>query len=307
MKGIWPFRYLGLKVLSLAIALLLWFVVSGEETVERGLRVPLELQQLPSGVELSGDVPTTVDVRVRGGSGTLSRVLAGDVVAVLDLRSARPGRRVFPLTADQVRVPFGVDVVQIMPSAIAMVFEGTASREVPVAPAVDGRPAPGFVVGQMVAEPATVEIVGPESAVKRATEAVTEPVSVTNARERVRETVTLGVLDPSLRLKNTRSAVVSVQIVPAPMERTLRNRPVHLRNLPPNLTAEAAPTAVDVTLRGSREILGRFDADEAVAYVDLAGLGAGQYQLTVHADASRDAGVTHIEPTTVQIRIAGVK
>jgi YbbR domain-containing protein len=159
----------------------------------------------------------------------------------------------------------------------------------------------------MVAEPATVEIVGPESAVKRATEAVTEPVSVTNARERVRETVTLGVLDPSLRLKNTRSAVVSVQIVPAPMERTLRNRPVHLRNLPPNLTAEAAPTAVDVTLRASREILSRFEADEAVAYVDLAGLGAGQYQLTVHADASRDAGVTHIEPTTVQVRIAGVK
>ena len=61
-------------------------VVSGEETVERGLRVPLELQQLPAGVELTGDVPTTVDVRVRGASGTLSRVVAGDVVAVLDLR-----------------------------------------------------------------------------------------------------------------------------------------------------------------------------------------------------------------------------
>lgn len=306
MKGIWPFRYLGLKLLSLFIAVLLWFAVSGEETVERGLRVPLELQQLPADVELTGDVPTTVDVRVRGGSGTLSRVLAGDVVAVLDLRSARPGRRVFPMTANQVRVPFGVDVVQITPSAIAMVLEGSASREVPVAPAVDGRPAPGFVVGQMVAEPATVEIVGPESAVKRATEAVTEPVSVANARERVRETVTIGVLDPSLRLKNTRSAVVSVQIVPAPMERTLHNRPVHLRNLPPNLTAEAAPTAVDVTLRGGRDILNRFEPDEAVAYVDLAGLGAGQYQLTVHADAP-EAGITHIAPTTVQVRIAGVK
>jgi YbbR domain-containing protein len=303
----WPFRQFGLKLLALATALLLWFVVSGEETVERGLRVPLELQQLPAGVELTGDVPTTVDVRVRGGSSTLSRVLAGDVVAVLDLRSARPGRRVFPLTADQVRVPFGVDVVQIMPSAVAIVFEGTASRQVPVAPAVDGRPAPGFVVGPMVADPAIVEIAGPESAVKRATEVVTEPVSVSNARDRVRETVTLGVLDPSLRLKNARSAVVSVQILPAPMERTLRDRPVHLRNVPPNLTAEAAPTSVDVTLRGSREVLNRFDPDEAVAYVDLAGLGAGQYQLTVHADASHDAGVTRIEPTTVQIRIAGVK
>src|SRR5215213_4101534 len=110
---------------------MLWMAVSGEETVERGLRVPLELQQLPGNVELTGDVPTTVDVRVRGGSGVLSRVGAGDVVAVLDLRSTRAGRRVFPLTQDQVRVPFGVDVVQIMPSAIAIAFEASATRRVP--------------------------------------------------------------------------------------------------------------------------------------------------------------------------------
>src|SRR5947208_9000988 len=93
---IWPFRHLGLKVLSLGVALLLWMVVSGEEAVERGLRVPLELQQVPAGLELSGDIPATVDVRVRGASGTLSRVAAGDVVAVLDLRGARAGRRLFP-------------------------------------------------------------------------------------------------------------------------------------------------------------------------------------------------------------------
>jgi YbbR domain-containing protein len=307
VNRIWPFRHVGLKLISLVVALLLWLAVSGEETVERGLRVPLELQQLPAGVEMTGDVPTTVDVRVRGGSSTLSRVLAGDVVAILDLRSARPGRRVFPLTADQVRVPFGVDVAQIMPSAIAIVFEGTASRQVPIVPAVDGRPAPGFVVGLMVAEPAMVEVVGPESAVKRATEAVTEPVSVSNARDRVRETVTLGVLDPSLRLQSTRSAVVTVQIVPGPVERTLRARPVHLRNVPPSLAGQAEPTAVDVTLRGSREALSRFESDEVVAYVDLAGLGAGEYQLNVHADASREVGVIRIEPPIVQIRMTSVR
>ena len=66
-------------------------VVSGEETVERGLRVPLELQQFPAGLELQGEAPSTVDVRVRGASGALSRVGAGDVVAVLDLRGARAG------------------------------------------------------------------------------------------------------------------------------------------------------------------------------------------------------------------------
>jgi hypothetical protein len=41
------FRHLGLKFLSIALASLLWLVVSGEQTVERALRVPLEFTNLP--------------------------------------------------------------------------------------------------------------------------------------------------------------------------------------------------------------------------------------------------------------------
>jgi YbbR domain-containing protein len=307
MRRIWPFRHFGLKLLSLALGVLLWMVVSGEETVERGLRIPLELQQVPAGIELLGDVPATVDVRVRGASGALSRIGPGDVVAVLDLHSAQSGRRLFPLTPDQVRIPFGVEVMQVMPSTIAMTFETSSTRQVPVVPAVDGRPAPGFVVGALTADPGSVEIVGPDSVVKRATEVLTEPVSVGGARESVHATVILGVEDPSLRLTTARSANVTVEIVPAPLERTLRGRPVHLRNVGPNLNAQAMPAAVDIGLRGSRDTLTRLTPDDVAAYIDLKGLGAGQYTLSVHADALKDAGVTRIEPDSVQVVITSGK
>jgi len=46
---------------------------------------------------------------------------------------------------------------------------------------------------------------------------------------------------------------------------------------------------------------------DVIAYVDLAGLGAGDYELTVHADAANRAGITHIEPATVQVRINSAK
>ncbi|HJZ70550.1 MAG TPA: CdaR family protein [Vicinamibacterales bacterium] len=300
----WTFQHVGLKVLSLGLAVLLWMVVAGEETVERGLRIPLELQQMPGGLEMLGDVPATVDVRVRGASGTLSRVAPGDIIAVLDLRGARSGRRLFPLTADQVRVPFGVEIVQVLPSAVALAFETTVTRDLPIVPAVDGRPAPGYTVGHMAAEPRTAEVVGPETAVERATEVLTEPVPVTGAKADVRQAVTLGLLDPSLRLKTARSATVTVQIVPAPLERTLRHRPVHLRNVAPNLQAEAMPSTVDLTLRGDRDALSHFDADEIVVYIDLAGLGPGEYNsLGVRTTSSPDVGVMHVEPATVQVRI----
>jgi YbbR domain-containing protein len=303
MANIWPFRHVGLKILSVTLAIMLWMVIAGEETVERGLRVPLELQQFPTGLELLGDVPTTADVRVRGPAGTLSRLSPGDIVAVLDLRGAKPGERLFHLTPEQVRAPFGVDVVQVTPSIVAVVFETTASRTVPIKPVVEGRPVAGYVVGKISADPPEVEVIGPESAIGRLMDAITEPISVAGAQRDVTEVVTVGTIDPSIRLKTLRTARVTVQIVPAPLEEVVRDRPVHLRNLAENLIAVVMPTDVDVTLRGNRDALSRLQADDAMAYVDLSGLGPGQYTLTVHADSSRDAGVARIEPAAIQVRI----
>lgn len=305
MKTIWPFRHIGLKLLSLAIALLLWMAVSGEETVERSLRVPLELQQFPAGLELQGEVPATADVRVRGTSGALGRVSPGDVVAILDLRGARPGRRLFHLTPEQVRAPFGVEVVQVSPPTIAMVFEISDSRQVAVVPSLDGKPAPGYVVGKITTDPAAVDVVGPRSAVKRTSEAITEPVDISGATDSVTETVTVGLMDPTVRLKTPRATTVTVQIVPGSEERTLRSQPVHLQGLPAHLSAQANPNAVDVTLRGSSRAVN--DVNEVNAYVDVSGLGEGDYTLPVRADASDEAGVTHIEPSAVHVRVTRAK
>jgi YbbR domain-containing protein len=110
-----------------------------------------------------------------------------------------------------------------------------------------------------------------------------------------------------LRLKSARAATVTVQIAPAPLERTFRNRPVHLRQVAPNLTAKADPSAVDVTLRGTREELASIEPDGVLVYVDVGGLGAGKYQLNLHGNPVGDAGVTRIEPSTAQVWIASVK
>ncbi|HUK35790.1 MAG TPA: CdaR family protein, partial [Vicinamibacterales bacterium] len=146
MNRLWPFRNLGLKLLSVGIGALLWMSVSGEEVVERGLRAPLELQQFPQGLEIQGEAPSTVDVRVRGTSGALSRVGAGDIVAVLDLHGVRAGNRLFALMPEQVRSPFGVEVVQVTPSTIALALEQSLTRSVPVAPSLEGSPSSGYVV-----------------------------------------------------------------------------------------------------------------------------------------------------------------
>jgi YbbR domain-containing protein len=209
-----PFRNLGLKFLSTLVAIMLWLVVAGERVVERVMRAPVEFQNLPAGLELVGNPPDTVEVRLRGSSGALSRMAAGDMSAVLDLATARPGRRLFHITSSQVTVPYGIEIVQVGPSTLTVEFELSGIRRVRVEPDIDGRPAPGYEVIGVTSDPDIVEVAGPETALKLLQAAITEPVSVVDQTRTVREVVTIGVPDSSLRLRSPQTAVVTVTIAP---------------------------------------------------------------------------------------------
>jgi YbbR domain-containing protein len=298
-----PFRHLGLKILAITLASLLWLTVAGEHVVERSLRVPLEFRNIPEALEIVGNAPDSVDVRVRGSSAVLSRLQSGDIVAFVDLSTARAGSRLFHIPHDAVRSPFGVEVAQVAPATVALELEKSARRSVPVVPATDGEPAPGFVVGRITANPATVEIVGPDSRVRQVAEATTEPVSVKDARARVRDGVTVGVVDPSVRLVQAQSADVTIEIWPAPVERHISDVPVRYRNLTQGLRANLSPQLVLVSVRGAKDALAGVRGDSVQAFVDLAGLGSGRYNLRVQVDPAETFGVVAIDPATVSVTI----
>jgi len=298
-----PFRHLGLKVVAIALATLLWLSVAGEHVVERIMRVPLEFRNIPAELEVVGDPPATVDVRLRGSSGLLSRLEGTDVVAVIDLSTARPGSRLFHIRSDEVRAPYGVEVAQVVPGTLAIELEKSAKRVVPVVPPLEGEPAPGYVVGRITSDPATVEIRGPESRVRRLAEAITEPVSVAGSRERVRDLVTVGVADSALRLTRPQSAMVMIDVVPAPVEREIAGVLVRWRNLGTGFRAEVVPQRARVSVRGRKEQLNALRADDIDAFVDLAGLGPGLYNLRVQTDPSQDFGVSAVAPQVVDVTI----
>ena len=294
------FRHLGLKLISIALAALLWLVVSGEQIVERALRVPLEFTNLPQQLEMVGEPPNVADVRIRGSSGALSRVASGELVAVLDLRSARRGRRLFHLAGSDVRVPFGIEVVQIAPSNVAIAFEESATKVVPVVPNVEGEPADGFVVGRVTADPPTVEVVGPATAVGALTEAITEAVSVANATAPVTESVTVGVPDSTVRLRNPQNAKVTVNVTESPVEWAVAGIPVQIKNA--GAGAQISPTQVTVHVRGPRQARSS-GADTFEATVDVEGLRPGQFQVPVRVAPPARVGIVRVDPPEVRVRI----
>ena len=294
---------LGLKLLAMALAIGLWLSVAGETVIERGFEVPLGFQNVPVDLQVAGDPPDTVHVRVRGPMSIVNRLALGDVVAVLDLAGERPGeRRLFDMFADRVRTPFGVEVIQVIPATITAALERAgAPRTVPVVPDIEGQPAEGFAVGRISTVPESVEIVGPTSLLDSVLEAITEPVLIEGLNERVQSLVTIGVSDPVLRLQTPSSAEVTVEIVPAPVERNIQELTIASRSLEPGLEVSFDPGSVTVGIRGSEALLQTMAEGDVEAFIDLAGLSAGRYNLPVTVVSSADIGITHIDPPNVLV------
>ena len=296
-----PFRNIGLKVSALGLAALLWVTISGQQ-VERNVLVQLQFRNVPAALELTGNAPRTVDVRVRGAAGLISTLEPYQIVATIDLTNARPGLRVLPLTNEQISVPLGVEVKSVDPSTISLVLETSATAKVKVKPTIDGEPAAGYEVADVACQPETVEIVGPASHFKDLPAVITERISIEGANASVVETVGLGLTDSAVRLRQAESARVTIRIVPAPIVHA-PGLPIEFRHVPTGRRVTAQPAAVSVSIRSAGASAAPGGARAVKPYVDVAGLAPGQYTLQVRVDVETGDVIAAIEPATVRVRI----
>jgi len=111
------FANAALKILALGISFLLWVTYTSEPIAEVGFQVPLEFLSIPPRLEISGEVPTSVHVRVRGRSALLRRLVTADLSVRVDLKDGKDGPSQVRITPDMVGAPYGVTVVQVSPAA----------------------------------------------------------------------------------------------------------------------------------------------------------------------------------------------
>ena len=107
-----------LKLIALGLSFLLWTTYTAEPIVEVGYLVPLEFRNIPADLEISGEVPTQVHVRVRGRAALLRRLSPAGLEVAVDLAGRRPGETRIHLSPDQVTAPYGATVVSISPTEV---------------------------------------------------------------------------------------------------------------------------------------------------------------------------------------------
>jgi YbbR domain-containing protein len=201
---------IGLKILSLVIAVVLWAVVTRDPMAEIALNVPIEFHHVPKNLEISSEVIPQAQIRIRGPVRVIRDIAQTDVHPIIDLEGVTPGEKTFDLTTKQIHLPRQVDVVQVVPTQLRVSFDRRMTKEVEVKPRVTGTFASGYRILSATVEPNRIAIVGPERRVKMIDDAVTDPVDATGVLGTATFLTNVFIADPLVRPVNPEPVRVTV-------------------------------------------------------------------------------------------------
>lgn len=200
---------LGLKVTSLLLATGLWVAVASSPSSEVALSVPIILRSMPGELEVSSERIPEAQIRIRGPERIVQRLQATDVHVEIDLSGMKPGERTFDLTR-AISVPDRLEVAQVVPSEVHLVFDTRAMRRVPVKPRVTGTFATGYEIGQIETNPVDVELIGPKKQVDSIDAAVTDPIDVTGVLDRITVTRPAYVSDALIQVTDPQPVRITI-------------------------------------------------------------------------------------------------
>jgi YbbR domain-containing protein len=190
------------KLLSLAIAIVLWLLVTGQnQPVTAHVNVQLNFIR-PQALEISNDPPRTVDVMLTGSRNKLDDLTSLDLVATVDLSDQRAGERVLRLADKaQITLPQGIKVDGFQPSAIPIRLEEILDRQIAVEARLEGKPADGYEVYSVYPNKGSVSVRGPASRVNALQKIPTESIWLAGHKDSfTAQNVALDVPDPKVDL-----------------------------------------------------------------------------------------------------------
>ena len=253
-----------LKLLSLAIAVVLWLLVTGQnEPVTAHVNVQLNFIR-PQSLEISNDPPRTVDVMLTGSRNKLDDLTSLDLVATVDISDQRAGERVLRL-ADKavISLPQGIKVDGFQPSAIPIHLEPIVERQLAVEPKLEGKPADGFEVYAVKPSKGSVAVRGPASRVNSLQKLFTESIWLAGHKESfTAENLAIDVPDPKVDLVEP---LVNVDIEIGEVRKEKSFSGVNVSTLQ---GGKVQPATTSVTLMGATSLIDSLKPEDLKIVLD---------------------------------------
>jgi len=173
------FGNIGLKILSVFLAMFLWFFVTYRGQSEISVDMPIEFKNAPKGLEILKQNIKTVSLNISGQERILKGLKAGDVRVIIDLSDAKKGETTYYIGKNNVAVHKSIKVLRVEPTSIRIVLDESISKTVPVKAHIIGVPETGYKIRSVVVSPSLVAVEGTKTEVSRISVLRTEPLEIT--------------------------------------------------------------------------------------------------------------------------------
>ncbi|MBR1413176.1 MAG: hypothetical protein IJ574_00700 [Bacilli bacterium] len=202
--------------------------------------------------------------------------------------------------------------VEIVPNKIsAKVTLDSYSTRVPISVTTTGELTSGKAISKVTIQDYdnnnidNIEIYGDKETIDSIT-SVPVSIDVTNQGLTASKSYDVTITKPAgVRYLSKNKAKITVEFG-TEVQKTIANVPISsIKNLGDGLNAMAKTTedaSVTVQVKGTEEVINSITADNIVAYIDLANLTAGEYQVEVKIDTN-DPRVTYLATSKVNIVI----
>jgi YbbR domain-containing protein len=156
---------LGIKLVALLLAVLVYLNVYTDRPATGVVTFRMQITDLGDSLSLSGAVPSTVQAELRGTGKQIIFMRLAEPAVKISLADVRAGRFTRALTAADLALPSGLELVSensLSPSQVELTVDHRVTRTLPVTARLDGQPPAGIVWnGSWRATPAQVAVTGP--------------------------------------------------------------------------------------------------------------------------------------------------
>lgn len=267
LRGVF-FENVGLKILSLVLAVGFYVFIHGGERAQRRFAVPVVAVVPPDDVnrKLVDPPPSEISITVSGPKTQIDTLRGSDVGTVqLDLHTGF--ETTIPIKPELFTIPAGLTLDEIFPAQIEVRWDDIITRMIPVELRRSGEPATGFSMkGPIVVKPDMIEATGPRRVVELIQKASTTPFDISSFEEGSHSaTLDLQPPPPSVTF-DTEHVTATIELLREEHEVSFKAIPVEVVGQPQISTK---PKTVKVTARGMRETVNALQADSIVPRVEL--------------------------------------
>jgi YbbR domain-containing protein len=288
-----------LKLLSILLAIALWFAVSGEERTETTLNMALEMVNLQPNLMVTSEVPPAIQVRVVGPRSIVNSLSQTRPSETLDLSHYKSGRHTFYLGPNSFAFPRGVQVIRIQPNPINLTLATTMTQTMPIKPILENNPAEGYEVISAKTKPPQVTVKGPYPELAELKFVPTVPIDLSHLMENTIIATDLDFKNLHLSLKEPVPILADIQIGPKTLTRTLSGVPV----LSESSSTRISPAQVSLTVKGPWPQVQSLKAEDLKARVDTQNLSPGRHRVKVSVELPDGLSLVRSKPTIVAVTI----